>query len=238
MIHWPLPVDSSPLPSPAPFACLLWLPAPALPPSPVFRPPFCPPGDFLLTRTASPSILPTLPPVPTVASAAHAPHAHPICSSRAAAALLATATRRPPSFCAVGGAPVRASPLRVLPSARGASRASGTRCRPASPSASAGPASALRCCAPPTAGRAAPVTHAPPSTLVLPPVMRAELAHAPFSMALTPFLRARPLRPSLTAWSGRICIASALVRCPLVLPPGALRAVSLPAAAVLTARSL
>ncbi|CAI5935787.1 unnamed protein product [Closterium sp. NIES-65] len=85
-----------------------------------------------------------------------------MCSSRTAAALLATATRRPPSCCAASGAPVRASPLRVLPSARGASQASGTRCRPASPSASAGPASALRCCAPPAAGRAAPVTHAPP----------------------------------------------------------------------------
>ncbi|CAI5506854.1 unnamed protein product [Closterium sp. Naga37s-1] len=228
MIHWPPPADSSPFPSPAPFACLLWLPAPALPPAPVFRPPFCPPGDFLLTRTASPSILPTLPPVPTVVSAAHAPHAPPICSSRAAAALLATATRRPPSCCAAGGAPVRASPLRVLPSARGASRASGTRSPWLTPPFVTARLATFR------RAHAA----AAPATLVLPPVMRAELAHAPFSTTLTPFRRARPLRPSLTAWSGSICIASALVRCPLVLPPGALRAVSLPTAAVLTARSL
>ncbi|CAI5503508.1 unnamed protein product [Closterium sp. Naga37s-1] len=227
MIRWPLSADSSLFPSPVPSAYPLWPPAPALPLAPAFRPPFCPLGDFRLTRTASPSILPTLPPVPTVAAAAAcAPPAPPICSPRATAALLATATRRPPFGSAAGGALVRAFPLRKPLSARGANRASETRCP--------------RLIPPFVTARLATFRRAPaaaaPATLVLAPVMQAELTHAPCAMTLTPFRRARPLCPSSTVRSGRLCIASAYVRSPSVLPPESLRVVSLPAAAVLTAQ--
>ncbi|CAI5526807.1 unnamed protein product [Closterium sp. Naga37s-1] len=162
MIRWLPLADPSPLPSPSPSACLLWLPVPAALRAPGFRPPFCPLGDFLLIRGAPPSALPTLPPVPIVASAARAPFAPPPCPSRAAAAFLATVTRRLPSCCATGGVQVSAPPLRTPPSARGASRASGSRPCPAALADSAIPARALCCCAPLAVDRAAPVTHAPP----------------------------------------------------------------------------
>ncbi|CAI5494363.1 unnamed protein product [Closterium sp. Naga37s-1] len=164
MIHWPLLADSSPLPLPVPFACPLWPPAPALLPAPVFRPPFCPLGDFLLTRTASPAILPALPPVPTVASAARAPPAPPICPSRATAASLAMVTRRPgaPSKCAASDALVIAAPPRTSPSACDVHQASGTSCCLSAPSASSGLASARCCCAPLAADRAVSATQVPP----------------------------------------------------------------------------
>ncbi|CAI7806898.1 unnamed protein product [Closterium sp. NIES-54] len=154
--------DPSPLPSPSPSACLLWLPVPAPLRAPGFRPPFCPLGDFLLIRGAPPSALPTLPPVPIVASAACAPFAPPPYPSRAAAAFLATVTRRLPSCCAAGGVQVSAPPLRTPPSARGASRVSGSRPCPAMLTDSAIPGRASCCCAPLAADRAAPMTHAPP----------------------------------------------------------------------------
>ncbi|CAI5537012.1 unnamed protein product [Closterium sp. Naga37s-1] len=103
MIRWLPLADPSPLPSPSPFACLLWLPMPAPLRAPGFRPPFCPLGNFLLICGAPPSALPTLPPVPIVASAARAPFAPPPCPSRAAAAFLAMVTRRLPSCCAASG---------------------------------------------------------------------------------------------------------------------------------------
>ncbi|CAI7879989.1 unnamed protein product [Closterium sp. NIES-53] len=130
--------------------------------APGFRPPFCPLGDFLLIRGAHPSALPTLPPIPIVASAARSPFAPPPCPSRAAAAFLATVTSRLPSCCAAGGVQVSAPPLRTPPSARGASRASGSRPCPAALVDLAIPAKASCCCAPLAADRAAPVTHAPP----------------------------------------------------------------------------
>ncbi|CAI7884420.1 unnamed protein product [Closterium sp. NIES-54] len=162
MIRWLPLADPSPLPSPSPSAFLLWIPVPAPLRAPGFRPLFSPLGDFLLIRGAPPSALPTLPPIPIVASASRAPFPFPPCPSRAAAAFLATVTRRLPSCCAAGGVQVSAPPPRTPPSAHGASRASGSRPCPAALADSAVPVRASCCCAPLATDRATPVTHAPP----------------------------------------------------------------------------
>ncbi|CAI7932871.1 unnamed protein product [Closterium sp. NIES-54] len=215
MICWLPLADPSLLPSPLPSACLLWLPMPAPLRAPGFRPPFCPLGDFLLIRGAHPSALPTLPPIPIVASAARSPFAPPPCPSRAAAAFLATVTSRLPSCCAAGGVQVSAPPLRTPPSARGASRASGSRPCPAALVDLAIPAKASCCCAPLAADRAAPVTHAPPcASLSGALVAWVSAAHPSIRHRAPVAVTANACRRPPSSGAPRSCLLEPSARCP------------------------
>ncbi|CAI7802225.1 unnamed protein product [Closterium sp. NIES-54] len=76
-------------------------------------------------------------------------------------------TRRLLPCYAAGGVPVSAALLRTSPSACGTNQANGTRCCLSARSISACLASAMCCCVPFAADRAAPATHVPPRASLL-----------------------------------------------------------------------
>ncbi|CAI7833991.1 unnamed protein product [Closterium sp. NIES-54] len=231
-----LALSSAPLLSP--FACLPWLPEPAPFRTSGFCSLSCPPGGSLLTHDALPLAFPILPPFPIAASAAHVDSAPPTCLSLAEAASLVMVTRRLLPCYAAGGVPVSAALLRTSPSACGTNQASGTHCCLSARSVSACLASAMCCCVPFAADRAAPATRVPPRASLLgaptvwesvaplsfrhraPAAVLANACHRRSSLLVPVACRTGETRPRAILRAASLCPASATV------PPSPYRVVS------------